>query len=78
MSLQLPNEESWVFEAGDVALDIEESIFFAGVEGPRRTEQIVVHAHTKDLQAVAWSLTRADEPQDPEGSATAVSAAQQA
>ncbi len=60
VALQLPDEEQWLFEAGDLPVDIEESIFFAGVEGPRRTEQMVVHAHTKDVQVVTWSLSRAE------------------
>ena len=61
ISLLLPDDEHWTFEAGDRPVDIAESIFFAGVEGPRRTEQVVVHGDTRDGQLVAWSLARVDQ-----------------
>ena len=58
ISILLPNEERWLFEAGDLPADIEESVFFASAEGPRRTEQIVVQANTADVRTVAWSFVR--------------------
>ena len=48
----------WVFEAGGLPVAIEESIFFAQADGPRRTAQLVVHGQAPDLLAVVWSLSR--------------------
>ncbi|WP_237481069.1 heparinase II/III family protein [Lichenibacterium dinghuense] len=55
-----PDGGRWLFEAGGLPLAIEESISFAQAEGPRRTEQVVLHGHVPDLSAVAWSLSRVD------------------
>ncbi|WP_245500988.1 heparinase II/III family protein [Lichenibacterium minor] len=55
-----PDGAPWLFEAGGVPVAIEESIFFAQAEGPRRTEQIVVHGRALDVTAVRWSLSRRD------------------
>lgn len=59
VALTLPTGEGWVFGAGDLAATIEESIFFAGVEGPRRTDQIVVRGDGAAVRSASWSLTRA-------------------
>ena len=55
-----PDGARWLFEAGGLPVAIEESIFFAQAEGPRRTEQLVVHGHAPDLVGVSWSLSRED------------------
>ncbi len=57
-AVALPTGERWLFEAGELPLAIEESIFFATAEGSRRTEQIVVRGNTGERTEVAWSLTR--------------------
>ncbi len=59
--LTLPGGESWLFDATALPATIEESIFFAGVEGPRRTDQIVMRGNTAEAVAAAWSLTRLQE-----------------
>ncbi len=58
--LALPNGELWLFEAGGLTIGIEESIFFAGSPGPRRTEQLVVRSTTDKNNTVTWSLSRRD------------------
>jgi uncharacterized heparinase superfamily protein len=50
----------WIFEAGGLPVAIEDSIFLAQAEGPRRTEQLVVHGVAPDLLTVTWSLSRDD------------------
>ena len=35
--LVLPNREVWTFEALDEKVDLEDSVFLAGNDGPRRT-----------------------------------------
>ena len=50
--------ETWLFEANGMPVSIEESIFFANAEGPRRIDQIVIHGHVPDVSAVTWSFSR--------------------
>ncbi|MCW6510207.1 heparinase II/III family protein [Lichenifustis flavocetrariae] len=50
--------DRWIFEAGGQETRVEESIFFAVAEGPRRTDQIVVAGHFPARPAIAWSLTQ--------------------
>jgi uncharacterized heparinase superfamily protein len=56
--LDLPDGQCWLFAAGNQAIDIEESIFFAGPNGPRPTQQMVVHAKIRDISAIGWRLER--------------------
>lgn len=48
----------WLFEAGGLPVEIEESISFANPDGPRRAEQIVVRGRAPEVTAVRWSLSR--------------------
>ena len=57
-----PNGDAWEFEAGGAPIAIEESIYLASTEGPRRTEQLVVRAPATDGLRVMWSLTRKRAP----------------
>ena len=45
--LVLPNREVWTFEAPDDRVDLEDSVFLAGNDGPRRTAQIVIHQNAR-------------------------------
>jgi uncharacterized heparinase superfamily protein len=76
--LLLPNKDVWTFNAYEDRIDLEESVYLAGTEGPRRTAQIVIHGHARKVARVQWtfSLTaaspvgltrriRAAEPQLP-------------
>ena len=76
--LLLPDRELWTFSADGAAVQIEESVFLSGSEGPRRTVQIVIYGHARSQAAVRWSfrhappapplgarLERADEPELP-------------
>ena len=51
----------WVFEAGGLLIDIEDSIYFATRQGQQRTLQIVVHGALEAGGTVDWSLTRLDD-----------------
>ncbi len=53
-----PDGSRWLLDAAGMPVAIEESIFFAGPDGPRRTEQVVVWGHTAKIQTVTWSLVR--------------------
>ncbi len=58
--IAFPSGETWIFEAHGMPVSIEESIFFANAEGPRRIDQIVIHGHVPDVAAVTWSFSRED------------------
>jgi uncharacterized heparinase superfamily protein len=56
--LVLPNRDVWTFEALDDKVDIEDSVFLAGTDGPRRTTQIVIHQDSRHASSIRWSFTR--------------------
>lgn len=56
--LVLPNRDVWTFEAPHDKVDLEDSVFLAGSDGPRRTSQIVIRQQRKDSPSVRWSFTR--------------------
>ena len=56
--LVLPNRDVWTFEALDDKVELEDSVFLAGNDGPRRTAQIVIrqdsrHAPSDPLELCA-------------------------
>ena len=59
--IAFPTGERWLFEAGGLPVEVEESISFAQIEGPRRIDQLVVRGHAPETEAVAWSLSRETE-----------------
>ena len=75
--LMLPNKEAWTFDAYENQVEIEESVYLAGTDGPRRTVQIVIYGHARETDRVHWSIThvtptgtsarraRGDEPELP-------------
>jgi uncharacterized heparinase superfamily protein len=54
--LMLPNKDVWTFSAHADRVELEDSVYLAGSEGPRRTAQIVVHGHARTASRVQWSL----------------------
>jgi uncharacterized heparinase superfamily protein len=56
--LVLPNRDVWTFEALDDKVDLEDSVFLAGTDGPRRTAQIVIRQDTRHASSIRWSFTR--------------------
>ena len=56
--LVLPNREVWTFEAPDDRVELEESVFLAGNDGPRRTAQIVIRQDARQVSGVRWSFIR--------------------
>ena len=53
-----PDGQRWLFEADGWPISVEESIFFAGSEGSRRTDQIAIHAELPGFDRLRWSLVR--------------------
>ena len=58
--LVLPNRDVWTFEALDDKVDLEDSVFLAGNDGPRRTAQIVIHQDARQTGSVRWSFARSN------------------
>ena len=56
--LVLPNREVWTFEAPDDTVSLEESVFLASNEGPRRTNQIVIRHQARQVSNIRWGFTR--------------------
>jgi uncharacterized heparinase superfamily protein len=60
----LADQETWRFEASPAALRIEESVFFATSDRPRRTEQMVVTVNAGETASVRWRFERAGRAPD--------------
>ncbi|TIS52568.1 MAG: heparinase, partial [Mesorhizobium sp.] len=58
--------DTWVFTCAEVVPEIEESIYFAGLGGPRRSRQIVLGFKASEIAEVNWQLTRTDIAGYPE------------
>jgi uncharacterized heparinase superfamily protein len=56
--LVLPNRDVWTFEALDDKVDLEDSVFLAGNDGPRRTAQIVIRQDYRQAPSIRWSFVR--------------------
>jgi uncharacterized heparinase superfamily protein len=75
--LLLPDREVWTFSTLANKVEIEESVFLAGTDGPRRAVQIVIYGHAREHPRIKWSFghskpvapgakaTRSDEPELP-------------
>lgn len=50
--------EAWRFLCEAVVPEVEESIFFAGLAGPTKTRQIVLHYRASDHPNLVWLLLR--------------------
>jgi uncharacterized heparinase superfamily protein len=56
--LVLPNRDVWTFEALDDKVELEDSVFLAGNDGPRRTAQIVIQQDSRQGPSIRWSFVR--------------------
>jgi uncharacterized heparinase superfamily protein len=54
VALLLPNKDVWTFSADADEVVLEDSVFLAGQDGPRRTQQIVITGVTGKAPRVAW------------------------
>jgi uncharacterized heparinase superfamily protein len=52
--LMTPNREAWTFSVGEGRVQLEESVYLSGNEGPRRTAQIVIHGEARSAPRVTW------------------------
>src|SRR6195952_5282739 len=56
--LVLPNRDVWTFEALDDKVELEDSVFLAGNDGPRRTAQIVIRQDSRNAPSIRWRFVR--------------------
>ena len=56
--LVLPNRDVWTFEALDDKVSLEDSVFLAGNDGPRRSAQIVIRQDSRRVPSIRWSFVR--------------------
>jgi uncharacterized heparinase superfamily protein len=56
--LVLPNRDVWTFEAPDDKVDVEDSVFLAGNDGPRRTTQILIRQDSRHAPSIRWTFVR--------------------
>jgi uncharacterized heparinase superfamily protein len=56
--LVLSNRDVWTFEALDDKVELEDSVFLAGNDGPRRTAQIVMRQDSRHASSIRWSFIR--------------------
>ena len=70
--LLLPNKEAWIFNAYDDPVDLEESVYLAGPDGPRRTLQTrhlwprpQGHARAMDVRRASCGRHRRRGPPPP-------------
>jgi uncharacterized heparinase superfamily protein len=60
--LILPNKDVWNFTSHEDTLDIEESVYLGGLEGPRRAFQIVITGNARNVGRVHWTLSHTPQP----------------
>jgi uncharacterized heparinase superfamily protein len=75
--LVLPNKEVWTFNAYEDRIELEESVYLAATDGPRRTLQLVIYGSARKVARVQWTFAmvaasplaprrgRGDEPKLP-------------
>src|SRR5262249_42496478 len=61
--LTTPNKEVWTFNSPEDEVDIEESVYLASPEGPRRTVQIVIRGRARHIQRVLWTFSYVQQQQ---------------
>ena len=54
--LVLPNKEVWTFDAYEERVELEESVYLAGPDGPRRAVQIVIYGQARAVPRVHWTF----------------------
>jgi uncharacterized heparinase superfamily protein len=68
--LVMPNREVWTFSASDGRLQLEDSVYLSGNDGPRRTAQIAIHGQARSEPRIAWWFTQSAPAAAPTGTGT--------
>jgi uncharacterized heparinase superfamily protein len=54
--LMLPNKEVWTFSAYEDRIELEESVYLAANDGPRRAVQIVIYGRARKVAQLQWAF----------------------
>jgi uncharacterized heparinase superfamily protein len=57
--LMTPNKEVWTFNTREDQVELKDSVYLAGSEGPRRTVQMVIRGRARTASRVSWSFQQA-------------------
>ena len=60
--LMLPNREVWTFNAYEDRVELEESVYLSGTDGPRRAVQIVIYGRARKVPRVHWTFAHQSSP----------------
>jgi uncharacterized heparinase superfamily protein len=55
--LMLPSRDVWTFNAYEDRVEIEESVYLSGADGPRRAVQMVIYGRARKIPRVHWTFT---------------------
>ena len=67
--LLLPNKDVWNLNAHEDVVAVEESVYLAGQDGPRRTTQIVIYGRAREVHRVHWTFSHVPQMAPPPGGA---------
>jgi len=56
--MELPDGETWEFQADGLEAELEESILLSNTRANRKSLQIVVHGRVQQNPSVAWQMHR--------------------
>jgi uncharacterized heparinase superfamily protein len=63
--LMMSNKEVWTFTAYEDRIDLEESVYLAGNDGPRRAVQLVIHGRARNVMRVQWTFAMSTPTPSP-------------
>ena len=66
--LVLPNRDVWTFDAHEDRIELEETVYCGGAEGPRRATQIVILGRARQVPRVHWTFTHTPRTAPKKGS----------
>jgi uncharacterized heparinase superfamily protein len=61
----MANKEVWTFSAYEDRIDLEESVYLAGNDGPRRAVQLVIYGRARNVMRVQWTFVQSGAPPAP-------------
>jgi uncharacterized heparinase superfamily protein len=64
--LVLPSRDVWNFSAYEDRVEIEESVYLSGADGPRRAVQIVIYGSARRTPRVHWTFSHVTSPESGE------------
>jgi uncharacterized heparinase superfamily protein len=69
--LMLPNRDVWSFNSYEDRVELEESVYLSGPDGPRRALQIVIYGRARKIPRVHWTFSHQSSTAGSPGRRTA-------